>query len=93
MKWLQEQQDKLKKLTNLDWKQTFKVGQYQVFGLDIGTSSVKMVQLQKTNGDWSVVAGGISDSAVDEGGEEDSGCNCSIRSGRAPNFRSSDFLQ
>ena len=45
-----------------NWKRLFGFAQYDVLGLDIGTSSVRMVQLAKDdNGNFSVVAAGISD--------------------------------
>ena len=39
----------------------FGVPQYDVLGLDIGSSSVRMVQLAKNNGSFSVVAAAITD--------------------------------
>jgi Tfp pilus assembly PilM family ATPase len=47
MKWITEQQVKLKKIMDSNWKQTLNVGPLDVFGLDIGTSAVKIVQLRK----------------------------------------------
>ncbi len=70
MKWIGEQQVKLKEIV-VDWKQIFKGGQQQVFGLDIGSSAIKMVQLHKNNGDYVVTAAGIAD--VDDGPEGNGG--------------------
>jgi type IV pilus assembly protein PilM len=71
MKWIKEQQVKLKEIVDLDWKRIFKVSQYQVFGLDIGSSAIKVVQLQKNDDDYVVTAAGIAD--VDDGTEGDDG--------------------
>lgn len=61
MKWIAEQQVKLKKIAGLDWKRKLSVGQLEVFGLDIGSSAVKMVQLHKKEGDYIVTAAGFAD--------------------------------
>ena len=69
MKWIEEQQIKLKEVA-ADWKQRFKIGQRnQVFGLDIGSSAIKMVQLHKSGDNYAVTAAGIAD--VDCGSEKD----------------------
>ena len=70
MKWIEEQQVKLKEIA-ADWKQIFKRGQFQVFGLDIGSSAIKMVQLHKNSGNYVVTAAGIAD--IDDGTESDDG--------------------
>jgi type IV pilus assembly protein PilM len=71
MKWIEEQQVKLKKIADLDWKRILKIGQQQVFGLDIGSSAIKMVQLHKDGDNYAVTAAGIAD--VDDGTEGDDG--------------------
>ncbi|MCK5225817.1 MAG: type IV pilus assembly protein PilM [Planctomycetes bacterium] len=45
----------------LNWKKLLQIDHNEVFGLDIGTSSVKMVQLSKNNSHWTVSAAGIVD--------------------------------
>ena len=49
----------------MDWKRLLKLEQYEVLGLDIGSSVVKMVQLRKNNTGYTVTAAGIVD-IVDE---------------------------
>jgi type IV pilus assembly protein PilM len=71
MKWIEEQQDKFKKIVDLDWKQMLKASQLQVFGLDIGSSSIKAVQLHKNGDGYVVTAAGITD--VDDGIEGNDG--------------------
>jgi type IV pilus assembly protein PilM len=56
----------------LNWKRILGLAQYDVLGLDVGTSSVRMVQLAKDNGGFSVVSASISDI-------EDAGNNHSAR--------------
>ncbi len=70
MKWIEEQRAKLKEIA-VDWRRIFKVGRQQVFGLDIGSSAIKMVQLHKDGGGYAVTAAGIVD--VDDGTEGDEG--------------------
>jgi type IV pilus assembly protein PilM len=70
MKWIEEQQIKLKEIA-VDWKRIFKLGQQQVFGLDIGSSAIKMVQLRKNGGNYVVTAAGIVD--INDGAESDDG--------------------
>lgn len=53
---------------NLGWKQSFKLQHNDVLGLDIGSSSVKIVQLHKDNGGYRVTAAGIAEVA---GGKDD----------------------
>ena len=53
----------------MDWKGLLKLNQDEVLGLDIGSSTVKMVQLRKDNGDCSVTAAAIVD--ITDGQESD----------------------
>jgi type IV pilus assembly protein PilM len=48
---------------NWDWKQLFRVEETQVLGLDIGSTSVKMVQMRKDDTGCVVTAAGIADIA------------------------------
>jgi type IV pilus assembly protein PilM len=46
----------------LNWKRLFGFAKYDVLGLDIGSSSVRLVQLSRDeNGSFAIVAAGISD--------------------------------
>lgn len=45
----------------MDWKQTFNFRQPEVLGLDIGSSTVKIIQLCKDSNGYSVTAAGIAD--------------------------------
>jgi len=45
----------------MDWKRTFSLRQTDVLGLDIGSSSVKMVSLRKENASYTVTAAAIAD--------------------------------
>jgi len=45
----------------LDWKKLIKLNQAELVGLDIGTSSVRMVQLQKDETGYAVVAANITE--------------------------------
>jgi type IV pilus assembly protein PilM len=67
MKLIEKQQIKLKEIA-ADWKQIFRRGRLQVFGLDIGSSAIKMVQLHKNGDNYAVTAAGIAD--IDCGTEE-----------------------
>ncbi len=49
------------------WKRFLGLSQYDVLGLDIGSSSVRMVQLTRDNGGFSVISAGISDIERDNG--------------------------
>ncbi|MCX5635277.1 MAG: type IV pilus assembly protein PilM [Planctomycetota bacterium] len=51
----------LKNLQTLNWRRLLKLEQYTVFGLDIGSSSVKIVQLRKDGHDWVVTAAGMAE--------------------------------
>jgi len=52
----------------LDWKKLLKLGQDEVVGLDIGSSAVKIVQLQKNNTGYKVTAAAIANiESADEG--------------------------
>ena len=60
-------------LVDLDWKKLFEIDQNKVLGLDIGSSAVKIVQLEKNGSDYVVVAAGIIDIPLpkkDKGHEE-----------------------
>lgn len=59
----------LKNLQTLNWRRLLKLEQYTVFGLDIGSSSVKIVQLRKDGQDWVVTAAGAAE--IPDGAEED----------------------
>jgi len=59
----------LKNLQTLNWRRLLKLEQYTVFGLDIGSSSVKIVQLRKDGQDWVVTAAGAAE--IPDGMEED----------------------
>jgi len=61
MAW--ELKAKLEDLRTLDWKQLLKLEQYEVLGLDIGSSAVKIVQLHKNDTSYTVTAAGIVDIA------------------------------
>ena len=58
----------IKALKEMNWKRLFSIRQDEVSGLDIGSSSVKMVQLHKNGAGWTVVAAGAVDIA---GADED----------------------
>ena len=47
----------------LDWKRLLELNQREVLGLDIGSSAVKIVQLRKDSGGWTVTAAGIAEIA------------------------------
>jgi type IV pilus assembly protein PilM len=51
----------LKNLQTLNWRRLLKLEQYTVFGLDIGSSSVKIVQCRKNGPDWVVIAAGTAE--------------------------------
>jgi type IV pilus assembly protein PilM len=57
----------IKALKKLDWKRLLNLRQDEVSGLDIGSSSVKMVQLHKNGAGWTVAAAGVVDIACDGG--------------------------
>ncbi len=46
---------------NFNWKQLIEINNEEVVGLDIGSFSVKMIQLQKNDGGFSIVAAGKAD--------------------------------
>lgn len=46
---------------NLNWKKLIKLNKGELVGLDIGTSSVRMVQLQKDESGYAVVAANITE--------------------------------
>lgn len=51
-----------------DWKQLFKRSKAEVFGLDIGSSTVKIVQLHKDKAGYTVTAASIADIAGEKEG-------------------------
>ncbi len=56
-------------MINLNWKRFYKPRQEEVVGLDIGSSSIKLVQLRKNTSGYSVIAAGIID--FDNGTDDD----------------------
>ena len=50
---------RLMTLMDLGWKRAFGLRHYEVLGLDIGSSEVKIVQLHKHNGEYAVTAAGV----------------------------------
>jgi len=50
---------RLMTLMDLGWKRAFGLRHYEVLGLDIGSSQVKIVQLHKHNGEYAVTAAGV----------------------------------
>jgi type IV pilus assembly protein PilM len=50
-------------LTHLNWKLSLNLGQNEVVGLDIGSSTVKLIQLRKDDAGYAVTAAGIADIA------------------------------
>jgi len=60
----------IERFTDLDWKRFFKREQYEVLGLDIGSSAVKMVQLRKSGAGFTVAAAGVVDIANGTGSDE-----------------------
>lgn len=60
MNWIGQQHIKIKN-TVTNWRQRFKACQtQQIFGLDIGTSAIKIVQLCKNENGYAVTAAGIA---------------------------------
>lgn len=57
------------------WKQFFEMRHDELLGLDIGSSSVKMVQLRKDQNGYSATAAAIADIETPHRGEEDSDIN------------------
>lgn len=57
---------------NLDWKQLFKLGRNQVLGLDIGSSAVKVIQMSRDNGSFTVNAAAVANVADDTDNNEES---------------------
>ncbi|MDD5063449.1 MAG: type IV pilus assembly protein PilM [Phycisphaerae bacterium] len=48
---------------NLDWRRAFDIEKLQVLGLDIGSSTVRIIQLHKDDTNYVVTAAGIADIA------------------------------
>lgn len=69
MKWIKDQQLTLKEITDLGWKQMLSRNQRQTFGLDIGSSSIKIVQLHKNVDGYTAIAAGIADIEEDDDSE------------------------
>ncbi|KPJ66763.1 MAG: hypothetical protein AMJ43_07085 [Coxiella sp. DG_40] len=61
MQNLRRKVSSLEGFITLNWKRLFNIEQKQVLGLDIGSSAVKMVQLRKDNGGFTVTAAGIAE--------------------------------
>lgn len=54
----------------MDWERMLNFGPPEVFGLDIGSSAVKMIRLRKDNGSYAVTAAAIADiTAVKDDGD------------------------
>ena len=53
---------KIKELMDLDWKRTFRfeLEHHEVFGLDIGSSEVKLIKMRKNGSGYAVTAAGIA---------------------------------
>ncbi len=53
---------KIKELMDLDWKRTFRLEfeHHEVFGLDIGSSEVKLIKMRKNGTGYAVTAAGIA---------------------------------
>jgi len=64
---LHEMKGRLRIYMNTKWKKYLGLAQYDVLGLDIGTSSVRMVQLANDNGKYAVVGASICDIEQPEG--------------------------
>jgi len=72
------------KLADLDWKRLLEMKQEEVFGLDIGSSTVKMVQLRKDDHGYTVTAAGsieVNNSDDDSPGQREANvvnaiCQC-----------------
>jgi type IV pilus assembly protein PilM len=47
------------RFANLDWKRLLKLQETQVFGLDVGSSAVRIVQLRKDSSAYTVIGAGI----------------------------------
>jgi len=59
---------KIKELMNSDWKRLFRfeLEHHEVFGLDIGSSEVKLIKMRKNGTGYTVTAAGIAAIAADE---------------------------
>lgn len=55
--------NQIERLLNLNWKELLNIKQSEVLGLDIGSSTVKLIQMRKDNGDYKVAAAGIAEIA------------------------------
>ena len=62
---------KIKKLMSLGWKRSLRLEfeHHEVFGLDIGSSEVKLIQLRKNGTGYAVTAAGIAAIAAGEDGK------------------------
>jgi type IV pilus assembly protein PilM len=58
----------IKRFISLNWKKLVNTKQYEVLGLDIGPSTIKMVQLRKDDEGYEVVAAGVTQ--IDTGAED-----------------------
>ena len=59
----------------MDWKRLLNIKSEPTFGLDIGSSSVKLLQLQKNGKDYSVTAAAVSDLEKNETVTGEAGIN------------------
>lgn len=50
----------VKRFIDLNWKKLANTKQYEVLGLDVGSSTIKMVQLRKDDEGYEVVAAGVT---------------------------------
>ncbi len=50
----------IKRFIDLNWEKLVNTKQYEVLGLDVGSSTIKMVQLRKNNEGYEVVAAGVT---------------------------------
>ena len=55
--------NQIERLLKLNWKELLNIEQSEVLGLDIGSSTVKLIQMRKDNGDYKVAAAGIAEIA------------------------------
>ena len=55
--------NQIERLLNLNWKELLNIKQSEVLGLDIGSSTVKLIQMRKDNGNYKVAAAGMAEIA------------------------------
>ena len=54
----------------MDWKREINLAKNETLGLDIGSSAVKMVALQKNGEGYSAIAAGLAEIAASDDGDE-----------------------